>query len=189
MTEFQKMSQGLPYDAMDPELVGLRRRARSLCWRLTTTDPGDERAVAAIIGELLPNVKKAYITPPFFCDYGINIFADNWFYCNAGCVFLDPAIIRIGGGTLFGPNAQIYTATHPVHPEKRRSGVEFAKSVFIGINAWIGGSSILCPGVSVGENTVIGAGSVVTRDLPPNVTAAGNPCRIIKYIGEDPEDG
>ncbi|MBD5608566.1 MAG: sugar O-acetyltransferase [Desulfovibrio sp.] len=186
MTEREKMIAGMVYDPMDAELVAGRKNARRLCWRLSQTSPENEEEIARIVAELLPNVKTAYITPPFFCDYGYNIYCDDWFYCNAGCVFLDCAPVRVGVGTLFGPNAQVYTAAHPLNPKRRRDGEEFAKPIAIGANVWIGGSAILCPSVKIGENSVIGAGSVVVRDIPANVLAVGNPCHPFKSVdGED----
>jgi maltose O-acetyltransferase len=121
--------------------------------------------------------------PPFFCDYGSNIRLGERVYFNFNCVVLDVCVVKIGDFTLFGPAVQIYTATHPMIAELRRNQ-EFGKPIEIGADVWVGGGAIICPGVKIGSNTVIGAGSVVTRDIPDGVFAAGNPCRVIREIVE-----
>jgi maltose O-acetyltransferase len=185
MTEKEKMLAGLLYDAADPELVEARARAHDLCHELALVRPSDTRAIERIVRSLLPHVgENLSITPPFFCDYGWNITLGRDFYCNTGCVILDVAPVSIGDGVLFGPGVQIYTATHPLDPALRAQGLELAAPIRIGHQVWLGGQTILCPGVSIGDKTVIGAGSVVTRDIPAGVLAAGNPCRIIKSLQE-----
>ena len=122
------------------------------------------------------------IEPPFFCDYGTNIELGDKVFFNFNCVILDVAKVTIGSNVMFGPAVQIYTATHPMDAEERRSGLEFAKPVRIGNDVWLGGGVIVCPGVTIGDAAVIGAGSVVVRDIPAGVFAAGNPCRVIREI-------
>ena len=124
-----------------------------------------------------------WIQPPFFCDYGSNIYLGRKCYFNFNCVLLDVCNIRIGDYSIFGPNVQIYTATHPFEAELRRTQ-EFGKPVTIGSDVWVGGGAIICPGVTIGSRTIIGAGSVVTRDIPDAVFAAGNPCRVIRELNE-----
>ena len=121
--------------------------------------------------------------PPFFCDYGSNILLGERVFFNFNCVVLDVCLVKIGDFTLFGPAVQIYTASHPMNAELRRKQ-EFAKAIEIGSDVWVGGGVIICPGVKIASKTVIGAGSVVTRDIPDGVFAAGNPCRVIREITE-----
>ena len=126
--------------------------------------------------------ENIYFEPPFHCEYGNHIDVGENFYANVNCIMLDVGKITIGDNVLFGPNVSIYTAGHPIHPESRNSGYEYGIPVTIGSNVWIGGSCVILPGVSIGNNVVIGAGSVVTKDIPDNVCAAGNPCRVIPEI-------
>lgn len=183
LTEKEKMCAGEVYDALDAELLRERMRAHDLCHALSQVRPSDLQAKDAIVRELLPNMgDKAFITPPFFCDYGWNIFIGKHFYCNTGCVILDSAPVHIGNHVMLAPNVQIYTATHALDPDERAALVEWAKPVRIGDKVWIGGNATICPGVSIGEGAVIGAGSVVTKDIPAGVIAGGNPCRIIRKM-------
>lgn len=126
---------------------------------------------------------SVWMQPPFFCDYGSNIHLGERVFFNFNCVVLDVCQVTIGNFTLFGPGVQIYTATHPMNAELRRKQ-EFAKQIEIGSDVWVGGGAFICPGVKIGSKTVIGAGSVVTRDIPDSVFAAGNPCRVIRPITE-----
>lgn len=127
---------------------------------------------------------SVYFEPPFHCEYGIHIELGEGFYANTGCVMLDVGKIVIGDNVLFGPNVSLYTAGHPIHPDSRNSDYEYGIPIRIGDNVWIGGSCVVLPGVTIGNNVVIGAGSVVTRDIPDNVCAAGNPCRVLREITE-----
>lgn len=182
--EHQKMLAGELYDPMDPELVAARNRARNLCLDLNATreEQIDERR--RILVELFgAGGDSVWMQPPFFCDYGANIHLGQRVFFNFNCVVLDVCEVRIGDFTLFGPAVQIYTATHPMDPVLRRSQ-ESARPITVGRDVWVGGGAILCPGVTIGDRTVIGAGSVVTRDIPPGVFAAGNPCRVIREIPE-----
>jgi maltose O-acetyltransferase len=139
-----------------------------------------------VVQKLLPNAGiDLWIQPPFYCDYGTNIILGDKVFFNFNCVVLDVTYVRIGSRSLFGPNVQIYTATHPLDFKTRASGLEYAKPITIGEDVWIGGSAVICPGVTIGDRTVIGAGSVVTKDIPSDVFAAGNPCRVIRSLDTD----
>lgn len=182
MKERQKMLAGELYDASDPELVSARQNARLLLTRLNIgdTDPNHRYNIyKSLFGTVGDN---AYIQPPFYCDYGSNIFLGDRVFFNFNCVILDPATVHIGDDVLFGPGVQVYTATHPLDWRRRSTGLESAKPVRIGANVWIGGGAIVCPGVEIGPRSVIGAGSVVTKNIPADVLAAGNPCRVIREL-------
>lgn len=183
-TEKRKMLAGEPYDAQDPQLVAERLHARMLCGKLAQL-PADAPAVQvrALLEQLFGAPTDVYVTPPFFCDYGRNIRLGTNVYFNFNCVVLDVAPVHIGNNCLFGPAVQIYAALHPLDADLRRAGLEAGKPVMIGNDVWVGGAAVICPGVSIGEGAVIGAGSVVTRDVPAGVFAAGNPCRVIRTIG------
>ncbi len=171
------------YDPARPDLVAARRRARSLLARYNATaeEQADERA--RLLGELFARVgREPWIEPPFFCDYGSNTSVGDRFYANTGCIFLDSAPVTIGDRVLFGPAVQLLAATHPVEAELRTQGLEYARPISIGDDAWLGGGAIVLPGRSIGTNSVVGAGSVVTKDVPPNVVAVGNPCRVIRQL-------
>lgn len=129
--------------------------------------------------------ENIYFEPPFHCEYGSHIETGDNFYANTGCVMLDVAKITIGNNVMFGPSVSVYTAGHPIHPDSRNSMYEYGIPVTIGNNVWVGGSCVILPGVKIGDNAVIGAGSVVTRDIPANAVAAGNPCRAIREITEE----
>jgi maltose O-acetyltransferase len=182
-TEKQKMLSGQLYDASDLELVEERKRCRKLLEILNSNLDDQDSNVKEILQQLLPNTGKDLILqPPFFCDYGSNIQIGDQVFMNFNCIILDVMKVTIGSRSMLGPNVQIYTATHPLNHKERASGLEYAKPIFIGKDVWIGGGAIINPGVSIGDRTVIGAGSVVTKDLPSDVFAAGNPCRIIKTL-------
>jgi maltose O-acetyltransferase len=183
-TERLKMLAGELYDPMDPELVAARARARDLCRVLNATHDaeGDERR--RLLLELFgAGGDSVWMQPPFYCDYGSNIELGERVFFNFNCVVLDVCPVRIGSFSLFGPAVQIYTPMHPFDAERRRRE-EFGKPVEIGSDVWVGGGAIILPGVRVGSRAVIGAGSVVTRDVPERVFAAGNPCRVIREIAE-----
>ena len=174
MTARERMLAGELYDATDPELAVEQRRARELLRRYSLER--DAAVLATLFGRLGDN---AFVEAPFHCDYGWNIALGERVYANAFCVLLDCAPIEIGDRALLGPGVHLYTATHSLDPAKRREGLEYARPIAIGNDAWLGGGSIVLPGVSVGEAAVVGAGSVVTHDVPPGVTVAGNPARPI----------
>src|ERR1700722_13152648 len=183
-TEKAKMLAGELYDPFDPELVQARNRARDLCQELNATREKDEEPRRSILKQLFGRGgESVWMQPPFFCDYGSNIFLGERVYFNFNCIILDVSVVKIGDFTLFGPAVQIYTATHPMNAELRRSQ-EFAKPIEIGSDVWVGGGAIICPGVKIGSKSVIGAGSVVTRDIPDGVFAAGYPCRVIREMTE-----
>ncbi|QXC36238.1 sugar O-acetyltransferase [Aeromonas sp. FDAARGOS 1407] len=174
------MVAGEPYDAGDPELKAARERCRRL-YHTFNTSWQEKPARDALLHELLGGRgRECAINPPFFCDYGANIFVGENFYANVGCTILDVCEVHIGDNVLLAPGVQIYTAAHPVAVAPRIKGVEFGKPVRIGHNVWIGGSVVICPGVTIGDNSVIGAGSVVTKDVPAGVVAAGNPCKVLR---------
>ena len=183
-TEHQKMLAGDLYDPMDPALVAARAHARDLCQALNVTRETEQEERRRILRELFgAGGDSVWMQPPFFCDYGANIELGERVFFNFNCVVLDVCPVRIGGFTLFGPAVQIYTAMHPFNAERRRQQ-EFGKPVEIGSVVWVGGGAIILPGVRIGSRAVIGAGSVVTRDVPEGVFAAGNPCRVIREITE-----
>ncbi len=178
------MLRGDLYDPLDPELAQARRRARDLCQDLNATREHQEEERRRILLQLFGRGgETVWMQPPFFCDYGTNIELGERVFFNFNCVVLDVARVTVGNHTLFGPAVQIYTATHPLDAELRRRQ-EFAKPIEIGFDVWVGGGAIICPGVRIGSRSVIGAGSVVTRDIPDGVFAAGNPCRVIRSIDE-----
>jgi len=177
------MLSGQYYDAADLQLVEERMTCRQLLHQFNHSDPSQGAKRKAMLSELLgSHGQKFHIEPPFSCDYGSNIEVGNNFYANFGCTLLDVTTIKLGDDVQLGPGVQIYTATHPLDPELRKSGVEYGKAITIGNNVWIGGNAVLCPGISIGDNSVIAAGSVVTKDLPANVVAAGNPAGVLKNI-------
>jgi len=183
-TENEKMLAGELYDALDPELVDARARARDLCHDLNATREREQAVRRRIMTELFGSGgDSVWMQPPFYCDYGSNIFLGERVYFNFNCIVLDVCEVKIGDFTFFGPAVQIYTGTHPLNAELRRTQ-EFGKPVSIGSDVWIGGGAIILPGVTIGSKTVIGAGSVVTKDVPAGVVAAGNPCRIIREVRE-----
>jgi maltose O-acetyltransferase len=183
-SERDKMLAGDLYDPHEPELVRARARARDLCQFLNATRESDTEERRSILRELFgAGGDSVWMQPPFYCDYGSNILLGERVFFNFNCVVLDVCPVRIGDYTLFGPAVQIYTATHPMNAELRRKQ-EFAKPIDIGPDVWVGGGAILCPGVRIGARSVVGAGSVVTRDVPEGVFAAGNPCRVIREITE-----
>ena len=184
MSEKEKMLNGLLYDAMaDDTLLEERIRCKSLCYEYNNLHPAnlDERKskIKEILGKSGENV---YIEPNFYCDYGYNIEIGENFYANHNLVILDPGKVVFGDNVFVGPNCGFYTAEHPLDYETRNKGLETAEPIKIGNNVWFGGGVIVLGGVTIGDNTVIGAGAVVTKDIPSNVVAVGNPCRVIKKI-------
>jgi maltose O-acetyltransferase len=183
VTEREKMVSGALYLASDPALVAARVRARRLFARFNASDPADVAGRAALLGALLGGLgEDAWIEPPFHCDYGTQITLGARVFVNFGAVMLDPAAIVIGDEAQLGPSVQLLTADHPRDAAARAAGPELGRPIAIGARAWLGGGVVVCPGVSIGAGTIIGAGSVVTRDIPPSVVAAGNPCRVIRQL-------
>ena len=178
------MLAGTLYDPMDSELVTGRERARELCAALNATREQEKRGRRRILTELFgAGGESVWMQPPFFCDYGSNILLGERVYFNFNCVVLDVCLVRIGDFTLFGPGVQILTPMHPFDASLRRRQ-EYGKPIEIGSDVWVGGGALILAGVSIGSRAVIGAGSVVTRDVPECVLAAGNPCRVVRDISD-----
>jgi maltose O-acetyltransferase len=186
-TEKEKMLAGELYNPLDATLCLERQRCRDLCKLLNDSAQEPQQERQRIISELLGQETDVWIEPPFFCDYGSNISLGSQVFFNFNCVILDVMSVEIGSNVFFAPSVQIYTATHPIDAKDRRSGLEFAKPVKIGSDVWVGGGAIICPGVSIGDRCVIGAGSVVTKDIPPDTVAVGNPCRVIRSLKSEKE--
>jgi len=182
----EKMLSGELYDAYVPELVAERKKVQELMHKHNSLLPGMMEEREKIIKEVLGTVRSKFlIEQPFFVEYGYNIHLGENFFSNFNCVILDEAPVRFGNDVLLAPNVAIYTVNHAFNAERRRAGLEYALPVTIGNNVWVGGNTVILPGVTIGDNTVIGAGSVVTRNIPANVLAAGNPCKVIRPITED----
>ena len=169
----------------DETVMEEQKKTRKILRELNTADPSDFERIGEIVEQLLGKSHKAFINPPFYCDYGFHIEVGESFFANYNCTIIDVAKVKIGDNCQLAPNVSIYTAGHPVHPDSRNSLYEYGIGVTIGDNVWIGGNTVILPGVHIGSNTVIGAGSVVTKDIPDWVIAAGNPCRVIRKITED----
>jgi acetyltransferase-like isoleucine patch superfamily enzyme len=186
MTEKEKLKNGLMYHGFDNELTEERKKAKDMLFDFNNLRPSMKEKCDAIIKELFGHIgDKFWIESPFYCDYGYNISIGNNFYVNHNCVILDCARVTIGDNVLIGPNTGIYTAGHAIDPEQRALGLEYAFPITIGNNVWIGGGCSILAGVTIGDNSVIAAGSVVNKDIPPNVVAAGNPCRVIRKITDE----
>ena len=181
MTNNERRDLNLPY-ITDDSVLNEQKTARRLTQILNTTDRSDFDAIKNIVKELFGKSENAFVNPPFYCDYGKNIEVGKNFYANYNCTILDVAKVMIGDNCMLAPNVAIYTAGHPVHPLTRNTLYEYGIEITIGDNVWIGGNTVICPGAHIGSNTVIGAGSVVTRDIPDYSIAAGNPCRVIRSI-------
>ncbi len=184
MTQKERMLAGLPYKAWLDGLTEEREACKKLIYDFNNTKPEDRRAeIPAILKKLLGKTgKSVWIEPPFHCDYGWNIEVGENFSANYNLTILDVGKVTIGDNVMIAPNVSLYTAGHPIHPASRDSGYEYGIPITVGNNVWIGGSVTVLPGVTIGDNCVIGAGSVVTRDIPENSVAAGNPCRMIRKI-------
>lgn len=183
--EFKRMVAGELYNASNKELKKLYDAGQHFRYEFSNTKPNEhskrEKMIREVFGSVGANVR---IMPPLHVDYGCNIYIGDNFYANYDCIFLDVCPIIIGNNVMFGPRVEIYTATHPLDAEARNSQLESGKKVIIGNNVWVGGSVVIVPGVTIGDNTVIGAGSVVTKDIPSNVVAAGNPAKVIRKLDE-----
>lgn len=184
MSEKKKMISGEPYNPTNPQLVLERDRANRICTRYNKKPFHEINMRNKTMRKLLNTSGNFWVKPPFYCDYGYNITLGKDVMLNYGCVLLDVCPIIIKDKTLIGPHVQIYTACHAIDPKERLAGIEYGKPVTIGSNVWIGGGSIICPGVEIGDNTVIGAGSVVTKNIPANVMACGNPCVVKKKLNQ-----
>lgn len=182
----EKMIAGEPYQAMGRELFDERQHAKEELHKYNNLAPSKIKERNQILKQLLGKTGKSFfIEPPFRCDYGYNIELGENFYANYNLTILDCAKVSIGVNVMIAPNVSLFTAGHPIHHEPRVAGWEYALPITIGDHVWIGGNTVINPGVSIGNNSVIGSGSVVTKDIPDNVVAVGNPCRVIKYISEE----
>lgn len=172
------------YDANhDPEVLADLHRCEQECFEINQIAPNNREERFRRLRNLFGKTGEGFtVISPFFCDYGYNIKVGNNFFCNVNCVILDEAEVTFGDNVFIAPNCSFYTAGHPLDVEERNKGLEYARPIHVGNNVWIGGNVTLVPGVTIGNNVTIGAGSVVTHDIPDNVLAAGNPCRIIKRL-------
>ncbi len=179
----ERMLAGDMYIADNPDLAQASEHALRLMHRINTMDPTDGAARRSLLTELLGAFgHDSEIRPPFRCDYGSQTFIGARTFANFGLLILDVATVTIGDDVQIGPNVQLLTPIHPIEPGPRRDKWEAAKPIVIGDNVWLGGGVIVCPGVTIGANTVVGAGAVVTKDLPPDVVAVGNPARVIRHV-------
>lgn len=186
MNQKERMLAGLPYKAWLDGLKEERIENKLKVHEYNLTRPDDKKKMKEMIKNIFGKTgEEVCVEQPFRCDYGKNIEVGNNFFANYNCVILDVAKVTIGENVMFAPNVSIYTAGHPIHPESRNSGYEYGIPVTIGDNVWVGGNVVITPGVKIGNNVVIGAGSVVTKDIPDNVIAVGNPCRVIREITEE----
>ena len=184
MNTIESRDKGMAYTS-DDSVMEQQKRARILTQKLNTMDRSDFKGLGDVVKELLGQSEGAWINPPFYCDYGFNIEVGKNFFANYNCTMLDVAKITIGENCFMASNVAIYTAGHPIHPDSRNSMYEYGIPVTIGDNVWIGGNTVICPGVTIGSNCVVGAGSVVTKDIPDWSVAAGNPCRVIRKITDE----
>lgn len=184
MSEKEKMLNGQMYYAdKDEELINERMNCKKLCWEYNQLSPDKLLERTAIIKKIISKTgENFHIEQPFQCDYGYNIEIGENFYSNHNLIILDPAKVTFGDNVFIGPNCSFYTPEHPLDAETRNKGLEYAKSITIGNNVWFGGSVTVLGGINIGDNVVIGAGSVVTKDIPSNTVAVGNPCKILKKI-------
>ncbi len=185
-TEKEKMLAGELYNASDSHLKTERRHTRSLLKKYNDSEDEQTLLRKEILRELIGGYnKRLYIEPPFYCDYGSNISVGEDVYFNFNCVIMDANKVSIGARTRFGPNVHVYAATHPMAYQIRAESLELGKPIIIGEDVWVSGSVIICPGVTIGDRTVIGAGSIVTKDIPSDCFAAGNPCKVIRELDHE----
>jgi len=183
LNEKVKMLKGEIYNATDELLIQEREKTKDLCFEYNHLQPSKIKERKALIKKLFGNTAENFhIEQPFYCDYGYNIEIGENFYTNVNVVILDCAKVTFGDNVFIAPNCGFYTAGHPFDVDQRNKGLEYAYPITIGDNVWIGGGCSILPGVTIGDNTVIGAGSVVTKDIPDNVLAVGNPCKVIREL-------
>lgn len=186
MTEKEKMLLGMYYKASDKDLTEERNTARSLAAEYNSTAPSELERREDILKKLFKKCgRNIYIEPPFYCDYGSNIALGDNVYINFDCIILDVCNVSIGNNVFIAPRVSIFAAAHPIDADIRNSLLEFGSPVNIGNSVWIGGNAVINPGVSIGDGSIIGSGSVVTKDIPANVIACGNPCRVIRQISDE----
>lgn len=183
MNNIERRDLGMAYIS-DASVMEEQKRCRRLVQRLNTADRSDFDEIGRIVKELFGKAENVFLNPPFYCDYGSHIEVGKNVFINYNCTIIDVAKVTIGNNCQIAPNVAIYTAGHPVHPVSRNSLYEYGLEVTIGDNVWIGGNTVILPGVHIGSNTVIGAGSVVTKDIPDWVIAVGNPCKVVRKITE-----
>jgi maltose O-acetyltransferase len=184
-SEKEKMISGKPYKASDQELINERQYAKELVFDFNSLRPDELEKRNEVLKKLLGKTKNNfYVEPPFRCDYGYNIQIGEKFYANYNLIILDCAKVIIGDNVLIGPNVSIFAAGHPLHHERRNQEYEYAFPINIGHNVWIGGNVVINPGITIGDNSVIGSGSIITKDIPGNVIAKGNPCKVLREITE-----
>jgi acetyltransferase-like isoleucine patch superfamily enzyme len=189
MNHKERMLANLPYKAWLDGLDKERLENKKKIFRYNHLEPGNPEEKDKLIKEILGKTGDYInIEPPFFCDYGYNIEIGENFFANYNFTVLDVGKVRIGKNVQIAPNVSLYTAGHPIHPDSRNSGYEYGIDITVGDNVWIGGNTCVMPGVTIGNNVVIGAGSVVTKDLPDDVIAVGNPCRVVRKITEEDRD-
>ncbi len=186
MTELEKLKAMQPFNTDDPEVMAVKKRARKLTAALNNSSEDEPQRRTEILKELFGDcTDDIFIKPPFRCDYGFNIHAGKKFFANYDCIMLDAGPITIGDNCLLGPKTCIYTVSHDINPVKRAQGISYAKPIQIGDNVWVGGNCIILPGVTIGNNAIIGAGSVVTKDVPDNAVVAGNPAKALRYLTKE----
>ncbi len=169
----------------DEAVMEEQAECRKILQKLNFMDRSDFDGISEVVTELFGKSDGACVNPPFYCDYGSHIEVGKNFFANYNCTILDVAKVSIGDNCFMAPNVAIYTAGHPIYPDVRSAMWEYGKQVTIGDNVWIGGNTVICPGVNIGSNVIIGAGSVVTKDIPDWAVAAGNPCKLLRMITED----
>ncbi|AWK52819.1 galactoside O-acetyltransferase [Clostridium beijerinckii] len=186
MNQKERMLSGLPYKAWLDGLNEERIENKLKIYNYNLLRPDEKNKMEELIKDILGKTgDKVFIEQPFHCDYGKNIEAGNNFFANYNCTILDVGKVIIGENVQFAPNVSLYTAGHPIHPDSRNSGYEYGIGITIGDNVWLGGNVVVNPGVHIGNNVVVGAGSIVTKDIPDNVVAVGNPCKVIREITEE----
>lgn len=186
MNQKDRMLAGLPYKAWLDGLPEERMENKKRIYKYNHYQPDERATIDELIRDILGKAGVGvHIEAPFYCDYGKNIEVGDYFFANYNCTILDVGKVIIGNNVQFAPNVSLYTAGHPIHPDSRNSGYEYGISITIGNNAWFGGNVVVNPGVHIGNNAVIGSGSIVTRDIPDNMIAAGNPCKVIREITEE----
>lgn len=186
MTEADRMAKGLIYDSTDSSILSDQNDCMQLMYEYNTLRNDETDKMLALLPKMFAEVGEgSFIQPPFYANFGgKHVHLGRWFYANFGLTLTDDGSIYFGDHVLIGPNVSIITAAHPIEPSLRKKALQFNRDVHVGNNVWIGAGAIIIPGVSIGDNSVIGAGSVVTKDIPANVVAVGNPCRVLREIGE-----
>lgn len=185
MYQKERMLSGLPYKAWLDGLTEEREACKQKIYEFNLLPPKELGQIPDLLKSILGRTgDNLWIEPPFHCDYGWNIEVGENFFANYNLTILDVGKVTIGKNAQIAPNVSIYTAGHPIHPDSRNSGYEYGIPITIGDNVWIGGNTVILPGVTIGDNVVIGAGSVVTKDIPDNAIAAGNPCKVIRTVTE-----